>query len=63
MTAEAAPTTELAAYRRRLTGGWDELTSLGSGADQSLIRNAVDAMGLSGLIGARQEMDRLVEVR
>lgn len=61
VTAEAAPTTEVAAYRRRLTAGWDELTSgAGTGPAQSLVADAIEALGLPGLLDARDEMARLV---
>lgn len=60
MTAEAAPTTELAAYRRRAAGGWDELTS-GHRTDQLLLHGAIDSLGLAGLQAAGREIRRLVQ--
>ncbi|MHA6525575.1 circularly permuted type 2 ATP-grasp protein [Tessaracoccus sp. G1721] len=60
MTAEAAPTTELADYRRRAAGGWDELTS-GARPDQLLLHGAIESLGLPGLQAAGREIQRLVE--
>ncbi len=62
MTAQAAPTSHLAAYRGRLGTGWDELTS---GAEatpgKSFLEGAIGTLGLRGLQSAREELDRLVQ--
>ncbi|QXT62105.1 circularly permuted type 2 ATP-grasp protein [Tessaracoccus palaemonis] len=61
MTADATVTSELVGYRSRLTGGWDELLAAsGVRADQRLLSEAVEELGLRGMLAARSEMSSLV---
>ncbi len=61
MTVEASATSELAAYRSKVNGGWDEFTaSTGLRPDQEILADAIAALGLQGLRSARRELATLV---